>query len=84
MNRLKARLLVVAGEQGVTELSSIKKDAISDIWQTETRIYISHPCKVETDVKTGMQLCDLNYALDGNIEPLIGVHINMRQTSLTV
>jgi protein subunit release factor B len=78
LNRLKAKLLVIAREQKVSSVSSIKRDAIVDLWQTETRRYVSHPYKLVQDVKTGIQLPDLNSVLDGNIEPLIEAHINIR------
>ncbi|XWS56858.1 hypothetical protein CRYUN_Cryun09bG0121600 [Craigia yunnanensis] len=84
LNRLKAKLLVIANEQGVSSLSSIKADAIVDVWQKETRRYMFHPSKLVRDVKTGLELPDLNSVLDGNIEPLIGAYINTRQSNFTI
>lgn len=83
LNRLKAKLLVIAKEQGVSGISRINRDAIVDIWQKETRRYVSHPYKLVQDVKTGIQLPDLNSVLDGNIEPFLGAHLNIRQSSGT-
>lgn len=80
LNRLKAKLLVLAREQGVSSVSNIKKDAIIDPWEKETRRYISHPYKLVQDVKTGIQSPDLNSILDGNIEPIIAAYINMKQS----
>ncbi|KAL6185523.1 hypothetical protein ACLB2K_041656 [Fragaria x ananassa] len=79
MNRLKAKLLILALEQGVTKPSDIRKDEIFNVWQKETRRYMSHPYKLVKDVKTGIQLPDLMSVLDGNLEPLIAAHINIRQ-----
>lgn len=78
LNRLKAKLVVIASEQGVSSVSDIKRDAIVDLWQKETRRYVSHPFKLVEDVKTGILLPNLNSILDGNIEPLIEAHINIR------
>ncbi|PIA48279.1 hypothetical protein AQUCO_01400697v1 [Aquilegia coerulea] len=78
LNRLKAKLLVIAVEQGVSDVKNIKTDAILDILRQETRRYIFHPYKLVHDVKTGIQLPDLNSILDGNIEPVIGAHISTR------
>ncbi|KAB1201444.1 Peptide chain release factor 2 [Morella rubra] len=78
LNRLEAKLLVIAREQGVSSVSSIKRDDIVELWEKETRRYLSHPYKLVQDVKTGLQLADLNSVLDGNIEPLIEAHINIR------
>lgn len=81
LNRLKAKLLVIATEQRVSSLKSIKRDSVSDILSQEARRYVFHPYKLVQDVKTGIQLPDLNSVLDGNIEPLIGANISFRQTS---
>ncbi|KAE9590151.1 hypothetical protein Lal_00027924 [Lupinus albus] len=78
LNRLNAKLVVIAKEQGVASRSSIRKDSIVNLFQEETRRYISHPYKLVHDVKTGIEIPELNSVLDGNIEPLIAAHINTR------
>ncbi|KAF9595088.1 hypothetical protein IFM89_036977 [Coptis chinensis] len=78
LNRLKAKLLVIAKEQGVSHVKNIKINAIVDVSRQESRKYIFHPHKLVQDVKTGIQLPDLNSVMDGNIEPLIGAHISSR------
>ncbi|XP_031382038.1 peptide chain release factor PrfB3, chloroplastic isoform X2 [Punica granatum] len=80
LNRLKARLLIIASEQGVSTISNIKTEAIFDVWKNEVRRYVSHPFKLVKDVKTGIELADLSSVLAGNIEPLIGAHINIRRS----
>ncbi|KAK8651437.1 hypothetical protein V6N13_141038 [Hibiscus sabdariffa] len=84
LNRLKAKLLVVANEQGISGVSSIKADATVDVWEKETRRYMFHPGKLVRDVKTGLELPDLNSVLDGNIEPFIVAHINTRHSNFTI
>lgn len=79
LNRLKAKLLVIAWEQGVSSMDDINVDAIADVvGQKMTRKYMSHPCTLVEDVKTGIQLGDLNSVLDGNLETFIGAHISLR------
>ena len=73
--------LVIAMEQGIPEVGGIKREAIANMWKPETIRYVFHPNRLVQDVKTGIQLPDLNSALDGNIEPLIGANISMRQAS---
>ncbi|GAB4842731.1 hypothetical protein Ancab_012706 [Ancistrocladus abbreviatus] len=46
LNRLKAKLLVIMSEQGVSSISSIWRDAIVDPWTQDTRMYMSHPYKL--------------------------------------
>ncbi|XP_057982664.1 peptide chain release factor PrfB3, chloroplastic [Malania oleifera] len=79
LNRLKAKLTVIAREQGVSSVNSINRDAIVHVSRQQTRKYVFHPYKLVQDVKTGIQLHDLNSVLNGNIEPFIGAHINIRQ-----
>ena len=73
--------LVIAMEQGIPEVGGIKREAIANMWKLETRRYVFHPNRLVQDVRTGIQLPDLNSALDGNIEPLIEANISMRQAS---
>ncbi|CAJ2673313.1 unnamed protein product [Trifolium pratense] len=79
LNRLKAKLQVIAIEQGVSSINSIMKDDIVNLWEEETRRYVSHPYKLVHDVKTGIEMSDLNTVLDGNIGPLIAAHFNTRE-----
>lgn len=80
-NRLKAKLMVISWEQGVSCISDIKREAIVDVWQQRTREYMFEPYKLVQDFKTGFRLTDLNSVLDGNLELLIGAHVNSRQLS---
>ncbi|XP_059292089.1 peptide chain release factor PrfB3, chloroplastic isoform X3 [Lycium ferocissimum] len=79
LNRLKAKLLIVMREQGVSDLASIISSDISSSWNQVARRYVFHPNKLVEDVKTGVQLADLTAVLNGNIEPFIGAHINSRR-----
>ncbi|KAK7267291.1 hypothetical protein RIF29_19960 [Crotalaria pallida] len=81
LNRLKATLQVIAREQGVACISNISKDNIINLLKVETRRYVSHPYKLVHDLKTGIEVPDLNSVLEGNIEPLIAAHINTRVMS---
>lgn len=80
LNRLKATLLVILKDQGISNITSIDRNSIINKWHQETRRYILYPNKLVQDVKTGIQLPNLNSILDGNIEPLISAHINTRQS----
>lgn len=81
LNRLKAKLLVIAREQEVASIKSIQKNNIVNPWQEETRRYVFHPYRLVHDVKTGIEMPDLNYVLEGNIGTLIAAHINSRAMS---
>lgn len=79
MNRLKAKLLVVASEHGVSDVRRIKMGAVASEWDHETREYMFRPQKSVRDLRTGIQLLDLNSVLDGNIDTFISSHISFRQ-----
>ncbi|KAK9075881.1 hypothetical protein SSX86_004210 [Deinandra increscens subsp. villosa] len=78
LNRLKAKLLVISKDQGVSNITKIEKDSIIDHWHQETRRYVFRPYKLVQDVKTGIQLADPNFVLNGNLDPFISAHINNR------
>ncbi|KAL9671105.1 hypothetical protein QQ045_008671 [Rhodiola kirilowii] len=81
LNRMNAKLLVIAREQAVSDVRGIKKNKIIDIWQVDVRRYVFHPYKLVHDLRTGLEFPDFNSILEGHIEPLIAAHINCRQSA---
>ncbi|KAL3637197.1 hypothetical protein CASFOL_019496 [Castilleja foliolosa] len=81
LNRLKAKLLVVMRDQGVCSVKSIESGVRLDRWSREAREYVFGPAKMVHDLKSGVQLPDVNGVLNGNLDPFIAAHINSRQTS---
>jgi len=75
---LKAKLLVAASNVGVPGINGFKKENVFDIWRDKVRRYVLYPRKHVKDVRSGVETPDLYSVLDGNIEPLIGAHIQMR------
>lgn len=81
LNRLKAKLLVIAKEQKVSDVYKINGKNIVEPWRVEeTRRYVSKGQKMVVDLKTGLEILDLKSVLDGNIGPLLGAHIGMRRS----
>ncbi|PIN21037.1 Mitochondrial polypeptide chain release factor [Handroanthus impetiginosus] len=81
LNRLKAKLLIIMRDQGLSSVKSVKKGAKMDPCSQETRKYVFQPSKMVHDLKSGLQLPDVNDVLNGYLDPLIAAHINSRQTS---
>lgn len=81
LNRLKAKLLVTASDVGVPGMNGIKKEDVFNVWQDEVRRYVLYPRKHVKDVRSGVEMPDLYSVLDGNIEPLIGAHIQIRHSN---
>ncbi|XP_010525504.1 PREDICTED: peptide chain release factor PrfB3, chloroplastic [Tarenaya hassleriana] len=71
LNRLKAKLLVIAKEHYLSD---------SDMEAKNARRYVCKPHKMVLDMKTGMEIPDLNSVLDGNIRPLVAAHIALRRS----
>lgn len=80
LNRLKAKLVTIMEKQRISRVQDINRGAIVDLWSQETRRYVFSPTKLVQDVKTGIQLPDLTFILNGNIEPLIAAHISNRRS----
>ncbi|KZV18296.1 peptide chain release factor 1, mitochondrial-like [Dorcoceras hygrometricum] len=78
LDRLKAKLLVLMRNQGSTDVKNITKDAILDVWTQETRRYVFQPNKMVHDLKSGIQVPELQAILNGNIDSLIAANINSR------
>ncbi|CAN6360319.1 unnamed protein product, partial [Urochloa humidicola] len=79
MSRLKGKLLIIARELGVSDMTMINKQAIEDRCKCETRRYTFGPQKLVHDLNTGIQLSDLDLVLEGDIEPFIRGRIISRQ-----
>lgn len=54
VNKLKAKLEVIAIEQGVDSINSIM-----NLWKVETRKYVSHLYKLVNDVNTCIEMLEL-------------------------
>ncbi|KAH6818737.1 peptide chain release factor [Perilla frutescens var. frutescens] len=84
INRLKAKLLVLLRDQGISSVESIKQGATLDHWSRETRKYFFQPTKIVQDLRSGAQFPDVNAVLNGNLDPLIAAHINSRKSSTVI
>ncbi|KAL4204292.1 hypothetical protein AMTRI_Chr01g109050 [Amborella trichopoda] len=82
LNRLKAKLLVVAMERGISNMQYFSKNDIYNMEQQETRRYLSGPYKLVHDLKTGTRVPDLFSVLDGNIDTFIGAHISLGRKTI--
>ncbi|KAF3336772.1 peptide chain release factor 1-like [Carex littledalei] len=78
LNRLKAKLLVLAEELGVSDIKEINSAFVENELKHVTRYYMFRPQNLVRDLKTGLHMPDLNSVLDGDIEPLIRYHVELR------
>ncbi|VVB05971.1 unnamed protein product [Arabis nemorensis] len=81
LNRLKAKLLLIAKEEKISDVNTVNsKNIVEPLNVEETRRYVSKGQKMVVDMKTGLEILDLKSVLDGNIGPLLGAHIGMRRS----
>lgn len=56
-------------------MNNIKEEVIVYIWQKDTQKYISHPHKLVENLKTSIQLLDLNLVWYLDLETFTEAHI---------
>ncbi|CAO2832594.1 unnamed protein product [Amaranthus hypochondriacus] len=71
LNRLKAKLLVIAEEQRASEIKQIRGDAVKAEWGQQIRNYVFHPYKLVKDVRTSHETSDIASVMDGDLDPFI-------------
>uniref|UniRef100_A0A0E0DQU8 Peptide chain release factor domain-containing protein n=1 Tax=Oryza meridionalis TaxID=40149 RepID=A0A0E0DQU8_9ORYZ len=71
ISRLKAKLLVISRELRSSNLKTIKRQTVEELYSRETRRYKFGPQKLVHDLNTGLQLSELNSVLEGDIDPFI-------------
>ncbi|KAL5199087.1 hypothetical protein ABZP36_002599 [Zizania latifolia] len=75
LNRLKAKLLVIAEEQRASEIKQIRGDAVKAEWGQQIRNYVFHPYKLVKDVRTGCETSDITGVVDGELDPFIRAYL---------
>ncbi|XP_075485630.1 peptide chain release factor PrfB1, chloroplastic [Primulina tabacum] len=78
LNRLKAKLLVIAIEQRTNEIKQIKGDVVKAEWGQQIRNYVFHPYKLVKDVRTGFETSDIESVMDGELDPFIKAYLKYK------
>jgi peptide chain release factor 2 len=68
---LKAKLLVVAQEQRAQEIAEIRGDMVEAAWGNQIRNYVFHPYQLVKDLRTGVEINDINDVMNGNLDAFI-------------
>ena len=71
MQLLSAKLFKLKEEQRETELKKIKKDSMPVSWGSQIRSYVLHPYKMVKDLRTKIQVSNVEEVLDGKIDKFI-------------
>lgn len=81
LNRLKAKLLVIAIEQRAAEIKQIRGDAVKAEWGQQIRNYVFHPYKLVKDVRTGYETSDIISVMDGELDPFIKAYLRYKYSA---
>ncbi|KAH9610595.1 hypothetical protein KSS87_009840 [Heliosperma pusillum] len=82
LNRLKAKLLVIAEEQRATEIKQIRGDSVKAEWGQQIRNYVFHPYKLVKDVRSGYETSDITSVMDGELDPFIKGYLKHKYSQL--
>jgi len=77
MQMLFSKLYQIREEKEQKELMKAKGDKISVSWGNQIRSYIVHPYKMAKDLRTGIEVSDVESVLDGNIDKFINEEIKL-------
>ena len=85
LNRLKAKLLVIAEEQRASEIKQIRGDSVKAEWGQQIRNYVFHPYKLVKDVRSGYESSDVTSVMDGELDPFVTSYLKHKysQTQAT-
>jgi peptide chain release factor 2 len=74
LSRLKGQLLVIAQEQRLQDIKSIRGDVVEASWGAQIRNYVMQPYKLVKDGRSGWETSDVDGFLDGGkvLEECVG------------
>lgn len=78
MKILKSRLISKMEEEMVKEISKLKPKLATGIeWANQIRSYVLDPYKLVKDIRTGVEIKDVDSVLDGNLDKLIEAELKI-------
>ena len=75
MKMLYAKLYLLQEEESRKELKEIKGDQISASWGNQIRSYVLHPYKLIKDLRTNIEVSNVDDVLDGDLNKFIEAEI---------
>ncbi len=72
---LKSKLVKLADEKKISQISELKGKPISAEWGSQIRSYVLHPYTMVKDVRTNFETSDAQSVLDGKIDDFIEAYL---------
>jgi len=80
MKMLKAKLLMLKQEENAEKLSDIRGDVKEIGWGNQIRSYVMHPYKIVKDLRTEMEVGNVDSVMDGALDPFINAYLKWLHT----
>ena len=79
MQILAARLAELARHEQQAEIASIRGDQKEAAWGRQIRSYVMQPYQLVKDLRTDLEVGNVQGVLDGNIDPFIDAYLHWRR-----
>jgi peptide chain release factor 2 len=79
MNMLKAKLLVLAQQEQAAQLDEIRGENVEAGWGRQIRSYVLQPYQMVKDLRTDVELGNVDAILDGDLDPLVEGYLRWRR-----
>ncbi|MEX2654132.1 MAG: peptide chain release factor 2 [Acidimicrobiia bacterium] len=79
MQMLKAKLLVLAEQEQAAQLDEIRGENVEAGWGRQIRSYVLQPYQMVKDLRTDVELGNVDAILDGAIDPLVEGYLRWRR-----
>ena len=79
MQMLKARLLVLAQQEQAAQLDEIRGENVEAGWGRQIRSYVLQPYQMVKDLRSDVELGNVEAVLNGEIDPLVEGYLRWRR-----
>lgn len=78
LERIKAKLLVIAQQQEANKIAEIRGDQVKAEWGQQIRNYVLHPYQMVKDLRTGFETSSAESVLDGGLNDFIEEYLRYK------
>lgn len=78
LERLKAKLLVIAQQQEASRIAEIRGDQVKAEWGQQIRNYVLHPYQMVKDLRTGFETSSADSVLNGDLDDFMEKYLRYK------